>query len=328
MTELVINCLSTYYSIEATDIKLLPVGADMNAAVYKIYGRDQKIYFAKLKRGNISSLNIAIMELLYQAGIHELIMPIKTVQNERSQQVSDFTLMVYPFVEGQDGFSRPLTDEQWIALGRALRQVHEVSVPASLARQMRSEDFSPKWRDRVRNIYTHHEPAPVGDEIASNLWAFLQKNKLIIQRLVDRSEELSKKVRTAAHKFVLCHADLHGGNVLMTDNKAFYIVDWDDPMLAPKERDLMFIGGGVGKVWNNPHEVNLFYQGYGQSDVDCSLLSYYRHERIVEDIAEYCHELLTPSQKSDRLEMYGHFMDQFAPKGVVDIAFETDKAKQ
>lgn len=33
------------------------------------------------------------------------------------------------------------------------------------------------------------------------------------------------------------------------------IVDWDEPIMAPKERDLMFIGGGVANVWNDPSEI-------------------------------------------------------------------------
>ena len=34
-----------------------------------------------------------------------------------------------------------------------------------------------------------------------------------------------------------------------------YIVDWDEPIMAPKERDLMFIGGGVANVWNKPRKL-------------------------------------------------------------------------
>ena len=46
----------------------------------------------------------------------------------------------------------------------------------------------------------------------------------------------------------MCHKDIHGGNILIrTDGQppVLYILDWDDPILAPKERDLMFIGGGI-----------------------------------------------------------------------------------
>lgn len=105
------------------------------------------------------------------------------------------------------------------------------------------------------------------------------------------------------------------------------MLDWDEPIIAPKERDLMFIGGGVGNVWNKRHEEKLFYKGYGKVEIDSTILSYYRHERIVEDIAIYSRELLlTTAGSKDRLEMYRHFIDMFATQGVVEIAFKTDES--
>lgn len=146
-----------------------------------------------------------------------------------------------------------------------------------------------------------------------------------IRRLVDRAEQLGQKLQGQTHKFVLCHSDIHGGNVLIEGNDSIYIVDWDDPIKAPKERDLMFIGGGVANVWNKPHEGELFYRGYGKTEINPTIMAYYRHERIVEEIAEYCNALLlTTAGGADRLEMYEQFIGMFDPRGVVGIAFETD----
>lgn len=111
---------------------------------------------------------------------------------------------------------------------------------------------------------------------------------------------------------------------MISEDSSLYIVDWDEPIMAPKERDLMFVGGGVANVWNKPHEEELFYQGYGETQVDFRLLAYYRHERIVEDIAVYGQELLLKRTGGvDRLKMYQNFTGMFAPRGVVDIAFQT-----
>ncbi len=326
LTHLIINSLRAYYWIEVTALTLLPIGADINTSIYKVQASDQKTYFVKLKLGHSHDVNFALLELLQMAGIQQFIPPIKTIEGKQSQQVGDFTLIVYPFIQGQDGFRRSLTDEQWIAVGRALKQVHAIDVPASLQTRIRREDFSTKWRDAVRSLYAPIEEEPTGDEVAVNVWKFLQENRSIIQRLVDRSEQLSQKARNQPLHFVLCHSDIHGGNVLIDEKDGLYIVDWDEPILAPKERDLMFIGGGVGNVWNKPHEVKLFYQGYGQTEVNWILLAYYRYERIVEDIAEFSQELLLkPMGGKDRYEMYKHFTDMFVPNGVVDIAFATDK---
>ena len=325
----IIDCLDTHYGIKIVTLTLLPLGADMNASVYKAQAQDQSSYFVKLKRGQDHNIGIAIVEWLHHAGIQEIIPPIQTNHGQSTQHIDDFTLILYPFVEGQDGFSRTLTDEQWVKLGKALRQVHELQVPLSIQHRIRQETYSPKWREIVRSLYAYIESDQrlSVDEIALKLLAFMKAHRVAINRLVDRAEELAQKLQNMSSTFVLCHSDIHGGNVLIDENNnTLYTVDWDEPIMAPKERDLMFIGGGVANVWNKPHEEALFYQGYGKTEINTAMLAYYRHERIVQDIAEYGQALfLTAEGGEGRAEMFKYFIAMFESRGVVDIAFETDR---
>lgn len=151
--------------------------------------------------------------------------------------------------------------------------------------------------------------------------AYLQKHKSAILQLTDNAETLAEVIQKQTANFVLCHGDIHAGNVLIAKNGALYIVDWDQPIMAPKERDLMFIGGGVGNVWNNKGEVELFYTGYGETEVNQTLIDYYRCERIVQDVAEF-YQLLTSGNigYKDKLTSYNHFIAMFEPNGVVNIA--------
>ncbi|MBS3904936.1 MAG: aminoglycoside phosphotransferase family protein [Simkania sp.] len=324
---IIISCLNTHYGIEVTSLTFLPLGADINASIYKVQTPNQKSYFIKIKHGHHHDTSVEIVEILQSAGIRQIIPLVKTVHGRTTQCIDDFTLIVYPFVDGQDGFNRNLTDDQWTTLGKALRQLHEVEVPLPIQNRIRKETYSAKWREIVRSIYVHIETELIADEIALKLQKFMKKNMLAIRRLVDRAEQLGRKLQNQSPKFVLCHSDIHAGNVLIDGNNTIYIVDWDEPIMAPKERDLMFIGGGVGNVWNQPYEEKLFYKGYGKTEVDLTLLTYYRHERIVEDIAIYSQELLlTTARGSDRPEMYKQFIDMFAPQGVVEIAFKTDES--
>jgi spectinomycin phosphotransferase len=86
------------------------------------------------------------------------------------------------------------------------------------------------------------------------------------------------------------------------------------------------ISGGVGNIWNTLHEQQLFYKGYGKTEINSTALAYYRNERIVEDIAVYSHELFFKTDGiKDKLEMYRQLTAQFEPQGVVEIAFQTDE---
>jgi spectinomycin phosphotransferase len=321
----IIHYLDTAYGIAVTKLIPLDLGADINACVYQAIAPNES-YFVKLKQGHHHDISLDIVALLHQAGIKQIIAPIQTIEGTSSQAMGDFTMIVYPFIKGKDGFHQALTNEQWLTFGQALRQVHHLNVPPSIQQRLRRETYLPKWQEAVRTLYTHIEtqPKPKSDEIGQNLMVFMQKNATTIQQLVNRAEQLGNEIKTQSPPFVLCHSDIHGGNVLISDNGTLYMVDWDEPIMAPKERDLMFIGGGVANVWNKPNEAALFYQGYGKADINQTILSYYRHERIVEDIAVYGQALLLTTKGNNRATMLHHFMAMFAPNGVVDIAYQTN----
>jgi spectinomycin phosphotransferase len=85
----------------------------------------------------------------------------------------------------------------------------------------------------------------------------------------------------------------------------------------------MFIGAGVGNVWNNSKEVELFYAGYGKTQINQTIIDYYRCDRIIQDIVEYHQQLLADNTDyNDKLTSYNHFIAMFAPNGVVDIALK------
>lgn len=323
-TQCIISCLDTNYGIAVSTLTFLPIGADVNASVYKAETSDGLSYFVKVKRGHSDDISAVLLAWFHDSGIQQVIPPVKTPDGRLNRHINNFTLTVYPYIDGQNGFSCHLTDAQWFVLGKVMRQVHELTVPSSIKERIRKETYSSEWREAVRALDASIDGNMASDEPALKLQAFMREHRALIRRLVDRAEILCQKIKELSPEFVLCHSDIHGGNVLVDGNGAIYVVDWDEPIMAPKERDLMFIGGGVANVWNNPREEAYFYKGYGKVDVDKVILAYYRHERIVEDIAVYSHALLSTNSGGDEREvMYKHFMDMFEPGGVVDIALKT-----
>jgi len=293
--------LTSEYGLTVSELEKLPLGADTNASVYKAEG-----YFIKVKKGHDHDISLEVAELLQQARFAHVIAPIKTKKGQPSISVDGYTLIVYPFIKGQDAFQRKLTQEQWFLLGKALKAVHMIQVPEALKNRIRKETYSDKWRKRVREMFTQE-----------NVPTYMLKRKEILLHLVDRAEELASTVEPEPH--VLCHSDIHGGNVLLDEHNHVYIVDWDEPIMAPKERDLMFIGGGVANVWNKPDEEEWFYKGYGFTEVNHHLIAYYRSERIIEDIAVYYQEYLQASDPQKEV-IRKYVTDMFEPRGVVDIA--------
>ena len=156
---------------------------------------------------------------------------------------------------------------------------------------------------------------------------FLQSKHADILDLVQRTEQLAQKLQTHTPKFILCHADIHAWNLLITDDGTLYMVDWDTLIFAPKERDLMFIGGGLGGNGRSPHEEEtLFYQGYGQTEINQTALAYYRYERIIEDIAIECEQIfLSDDNNLDRQQALINLKSNFRPNGTIALARKADE---
>jgi spectinomycin phosphotransferase len=159
------------------------------------------------------------------------------------------------------------------------------------------------------------------------LAAFLKDKRDEIQDLLSRTERLALKLQADSPIFIVCHADVHAGNLLISEGSGLlYLVDWDNPILAPRERDLMFIGGGQGFKGCTPEkEEFLFYRGYGPKEINPFALAYYRYERIIEDIAAYCQELLlTKEGGSDRAQSLQYLKSNFLPGRTIEFARRSD----
>jgi len=76
--QLVISSLKNSYGIDVINLISLPLGADANALVYKVQAPDQAAYFVKLKRGQ-HDISVNLQLLFHDAGIKEIIAPIKTL---------------------------------------------------------------------------------------------------------------------------------------------------------------------------------------------------------------------------------------------------------
>lgn len=108
----IIEYLNIYYNIQVTALARLLLGADMNASVYRAEARDGKAYFVKLKYGYQHDMGVALLNLLHDEGIQQIIPTIKTSQGLSTLHIDQYTLIVYPYIENQNGFSQILTDDQ------------------------------------------------------------------------------------------------------------------------------------------------------------------------------------------------------------------------
>lgn len=336
--EHIISHLQDEYNIRVSTLTFLPLGADMDTAVYRVIPDRGTAYFLKLRKG-FDEVSVTVPLFLKSQGMKEIIAPFETKSNQGWADFGEYKMILYPFIEGKDGFDMEVSDHHKRTLGAALKAIHSVKLPLELKSMIPQETFSPNYRESMKSFQAQVEDQIYDEPVAAKLAGFIKSKRDEIDHLIERVEELAREPQSKPLEFVLCHTDIHGGNMLIgrdgqlakhpdgapvpTDN--LYIVDWDAPLLAPKERDLMFIGGGIDNIWKSKRDESIFYEGYGKTQIDFPMMAYYRYERVIEDLAAYAEQLLlTNKGGADRPEAYERFTGNFEPGQTIEIAEMTD----
>jgi spectinomycin phosphotransferase len=328
--EKIIACLRENYELTIREIEFLPLGADRDTAVFRADAADSTPYFLKLRSGGFPEPTVEVPKLLHDQGIAQIIPPLPTQSGALWATLEQFKVILYPFIEGQDGSEAGLSDQHWVDLGRALKGLHTANLPAELKDRIPREAFSPYFRERVRDFQAMAQNKTFADPISAQLAALLLEKQDVVSDLINRAETLAAALQNQPLELVVCHADIHTWNVLIANDGTLYVVDWDTLIVAPKERDLMFFGGGQYANQRSPEEEErLFYQGYGQTDANPIALAYYRYERIVQDISAYCEEvLLTEGDGEDRRNGLRLVSGQFLPGEVIEMTYRADKSSR
>jgi spectinomycin phosphotransferase len=322
----VILCLQAGYGLQIQRVTFLPLGGDLSTAVYRADAEDETAYFCKLKFGDFDEISVALPKYLSEQGIAQIIAPLATIAGQLWAHFGKMHLVLYPFVVGTSGFEMELTERHWADFSLALNRIHTMPLPPALARNTQTDRFSAEWRERCRQILQRLENETFDDLIMVECAAYLQARRATILALIGRAERLAGLLTSRSIEFVLCHADIHPGNLFIDTRGDLFIVDWDYPILAPKECDLMFIGSGQGYVGRTAQEEEaLFYRNYDSATIDPIALAYYRCERSIVDIVVECKRIFSPMlNDQERAQSRQIITWLFMPDGSIEIAYRSD----
>lgn len=324
------KCLKDAYGLDVAAISFLPLGADFNTAVYRITTSSQVDYFLKLRRGEFIGASVSAPKYLADLGLKQVIPPLATKTRQLWTSLASFKAILYPYIDGRNGVEAKLSEDQWVQFGATIKKLHSTDIPNALTSGTPREVFSSKWRKTVKTFLMRIENEVFEEPVAVKMALFLKSKSSEILKLVDRAEKLAITIQKKPLEYILCHADIHGWNLIVDKEGTLYIVDWDTLIFAPKERDLMFVGAGI---WDSgltaTEEESLFYQGYGQTKINQDAICYYRLERIIQDISDYCEYIfLSDEGGDDRMQCFEHLQPVFLPNGAIDRACQSDKKRE
>ena len=313
--------LTTDYGLAITRLTFLPLGHDSAAWVYRATATDGD-WFVKVRKAVTNEAALIVPHYLADAGVEQVVAPRTTVRGALWALAGSYAVVVYPFISERTGWLHGMSDGQWVEYGATLRAIHDTSGSRELRDVMRVESFRPDGAASVQQLdeligeRTFEEFGPAA------IAAFWRTRRSTITLLLERGVELGQRLEATNPQLVLCHADIHTNNVLVTGDEHIWIADWDETILAPRERDLMFVIGGIGPSWVTGPQERLFFDGYGTVKVDQVALAFYRYAWALSDIGSYGEQVFLRPDLGvlDRQQAVTRFQGLFGAGSIVDIA--------
>jgi spectinomycin phosphotransferase len=275
-------CLQDQYELNPVTLTFLPLGHDYDAGIYRVESEQGRAYALKVTSRPLYEPRCLVPRYLNDQGIASVVAPIPTRSSALWTQLSDRTVIVYPWIWGESSLTG-MTDEQWKQVGTIFRRIHQIKLPLVGFASLRKETFDPteyvRWVRAFETQHSHIQGRGASEQALRSRWV---AHESTIHTVVTSLEKLAGVLQSRSLSCVICHADLHARNLIRNRAGQVFVIDWDEVMLAPKERDFLFV---------RPPHADAFFQGYGQVEIDWVALTYFLWERVVQDLIECTHNV-------------------------------------
>jgi spectinomycin phosphotransferase len=275
-------CLQEQYELSPVTLTFLPLGHDYDAGIYRVESEQGTVYALKVTSRSLYEPRCLIPRYLGDQGIASVVAPIPNRSGALWTQLSDRTVIVYPWISGESSLTG-MTDKQWKQVGTIFRRIHQVKLPLVGFASLRKEIFDPteyvRWVRAFETQHSHIQGRGASERALRSCWVAHESS---IHTVVTSLEKLAAVLQSRSLPCVICHADLHARNLIRNRAGQVFVIDWDEVMLAPKERDFLFV---------RPPHADAFFRGYGQGEIDWVALTYFLWERVVQDLIECTHNV-------------------------------------
>ena len=277
--------LQEKFGISVTNFTLVPRWEAVRA--YVVEGSNQEKFFLKIYADNHvpdSAFRFA-NDLFTKAGVRNVAHPITTGKGQIRIQIGHFHIALFSLISGKTAEEQKLTDGQLERLGQLLAETHQSKT--IIGEYSVRENFEIPFKDRIVAVFNEMSKITGNSTKYKNkLKSFLEPHRKKFMEELGTLGELQRKVRRKNLEFVNCHGEPSPGNVMSSNTGEVYLLDWDQPIFAPKEKDLLFFKDNIEPVMKG---YSLFSK---DNDIDGDVMEFYGHLWNLGEIADYGNKIL------------------------------------
>jgi Ser/Thr protein kinase RdoA (MazF antagonist) len=262
-------------------VTLTPAPRGFIAETYRVQA-DSGIYFAKLipsrYAANVES-SLPVLAALRSAGIHRINTPVPALDGSLSSVFEDNLLALFNYIDGVSTFEYDF--ERYVAL---IAQIHAVTSAVHV--KVKQADFQVSVQDDLFSKLQLLWSRGFSNPHQAELQALMLQYRAELLGDFARLEALAAQLQRQEFERVITHGDAPG-NILKTIDGDLYLIDWDDVLLAPPERDTWFhlddLSGGSHHA-DRQGFLTRYRQTFPDYQVNWQAYDYYLLTRYFEDL--------------------------------------------
>ena len=244
-------------------ISIIPAKRGFYGETWKVETRE-KNYFLKLDYFIDHKLkfqnSLKPIDYLHSNGIDFINEIVKTKENNLFEIFNSGILVIFHWINGENVENQETKIYEYQLLSK-------VYAHTKFGFEIPTLDFSSKIAAKV---YHKWEELKANKEINKELLELLDKHSEKLAHRAMRLKQFAELCQNDRSNFYFTHGDA-GGN-FMLDNNQYYIVDWDEIMYSPPERDAWV-------MCHKPEMIKIFNKALKQNNIKYKLqperLAYY-----------------------------------------------------
>ena len=294
--------LQDEYDIKTKSIS--PATGGLSALAYKVdsdkgmfwlkqYRKKKTNTVAQLKKIDLC-MNAAIWLEMNTGLKGKISAPVLTKNNEIKVETHEHDYLLFSYINGITPQTTPLTIYQQKEIAEIVGELHQhgLNSPYNFSSIQETYDVPCSEIQKLQ-----HKP--------NDLFCVYREYDTLT-RAIDKAYYQAEQVRAKQLPFVICHADIHGWNLIQSDR--LILIDWESIKFAPAEADLYTFWGDWywgDSNWGSYWDVFLPIYLKSRPDyiVDNEVLAFYQLRRHIEDIEEfykeYIYDDLTENEKCE-----------------------------
>ncbi len=172
---------------------------------------------------------LSVLHEMHRRGFRRATRPIATTAGTLRAAWRDRVVVLFDYIDGT-----PTTSFDAAEVGRLVAEVHDLTT--ALTTPIVRETFASPYAADLQRVLADVSAAAERDEITHGLRTFVIERRDEHERDWATFDEVRARCQAAAFDLVVTHGDVQW-NVMAGADGTLSLVDWDELLLAPAERD-------------------------------------------------------------------------------------------